>query len=77
MDLDNLIEMANRIGDFFGSMPDRDEALGGVAEHIQKFWEPRMRTTLLDALDLPSSAALSPIVREALNRNRARLTPAA
>lgn len=77
MNLDNLIVMANRIGDFFGSLPDRDEALTSIAEHIQKFWEPRMRAALLHALDTPESAELSPIVREAVIRYRTKLTPAA
>ena len=27
MDVNSLIEMANQIGDFFDSMPDREEAL--------------------------------------------------
>ncbi len=77
MDLDNLIVMANRIGDFFGSLPDHEEALASIAEHIQKFWEPRMRAALLHSLDTPESAALSPILREAVTRFRAKLAPAA
>ena len=28
----NLIRMANRIGDFFDALPDREEALEGVAK---------------------------------------------
>lgn len=31
MDVSNLIRMANRIGEFFEAMPDRDEALHGIA----------------------------------------------
>ncbi|HKT97620.1 MAG TPA: formate dehydrogenase subunit delta, partial [Paraburkholderia sp.] len=38
MKADNLIEMANQIGMFFDSLPDREEALTGIAEHIRKFW---------------------------------------
>ena len=37
MDIDNLVHMANRIGHFFAAMPDRAEALDGVATHIRKF----------------------------------------
>ena len=51
MDVDNLIEMANRIGEFFDSMPDHEEAVDGVADHIHRFWEPRMRLAILGALD--------------------------
>jgi formate dehydrogenase subunit delta len=34
--------MANQIATFFASKP-REEGIAGVAEHINKFWEPRMR----------------------------------
>ncbi len=79
MDEQNLIDMANRIGDFFESMPDHEEALTGVADHIRRFWEPRMRRALLATLDQPDAGGLqmSPVVREALLAHRARLTPAA
>ncbi|SAL78216.1 formate dehydrogenase subunit delta [Caballeronia arvi] len=76
MDVDNLIEMANRIGEFFDSMPDRAEAVDSVADHIRRFWEPRMRLAILAALDNPeASAAMEPIVREALNLHKADLQP--
>jgi len=66
MDIDNLVRMANRIGDFFQAMPDRAEARDGVASHIRRFWEPRMRHRLADCLDSPACADLHPLVREAL-----------
>jgi formate dehydrogenase subunit delta len=80
MDIGNLIRMANRIGEFFDAMPDRPEAIEGVANHIQKFWEPRMRTELLGFLarhpdGVGGDITLSPIVVEAVNGNRERLTP--
>ena len=37
MDAHNLVDMANRIGDFFESMPDRDEAIDNIADHIRRF----------------------------------------
>ena len=74
MDVSNLIRMANRIGEFFEAMPDRDEALHGIAEHIQKFWDPRMRGRLLTALAQAEEVQhLSPIVREALLRHEKML----
>lgn len=71
MDTANLIRMANRIGDFFAAMPERDEALEGIAQHIRKFWEPRMRRQLLAELDAGRSGDLQEIVRSALTRHRA------
>ena len=77
MDLDNLVTMANRIGQFFAAMPEREAALAGVAEHIRKFWDPRMRRQLIAAIDAGESTALSDIVRDAVQAHRATLEPAA
>jgi formate dehydrogenase subunit delta len=76
MDLDNLIVMANRIGAFFVAQPDRVEAMAGIAEHVKKFWEPRMRAQILASLDTDAGAELSEIVRAALTAHRAALQPA-
>lgn len=57
MEIGNLIRMANRIGQFFEAMPLRPEAVEGVAHHIHKFWEPRMRNELLD---FPGSPMATP-----------------
>ncbi len=82
MNVNHLIRLANRIGSFFEALPDRDEGLEGIADHIQKFWEPRMRTALLGFLDehpdgQASDAALTDIVLTAIVRNKQRLTPKA
>jgi formate dehydrogenase subunit delta len=76
MDIDNLIVMANRIGEFFAAQPDREEALAGIADHVKKFWEPRMRTRILAALGTEQAAGLSEIVSAALIAHRAMLQPA-
>ena len=76
MDLDNLISMANRIGAFFAAQPDRDEALAGIADHLKKFWDPRMRTQILAAVGTEAGAGLSEIVAAALTTHRAMLQPA-
>ncbi len=38
---EKLVYMANQIGDFFKSYP-HDQAVKGIKEHIEKFWDPRM-----------------------------------
>ncbi len=73
MDLANLIRMANRIGDFFEAMPDPDEARAGIAQHLQRFWEPRMRRELVAHVDAGGASELKPIVAEAIRRHRAML----
>jgi len=40
-----MVHSANQIAQFFASYP-HDEAVAGVADHIQKFWEKRMRQQL-------------------------------
>lgn len=43
---EHLVKMANDIGHFFRSEPDREEAIAGIANHIAKFWTKRMREKL-------------------------------
>ena len=59
-----LIYMANQIGKFFQSQ-GHDQAVAGVAEHIRKFWDPRMRKAIFAHLDA-GGAGLDPNVLEAL-----------
>jgi len=69
--------MANQIGEFFSAYPDRQEALDGISNHIHKFWEPRMRLSLLDALAAGETPAMMPLVNEALLANQDKLRPLA
>jgi formate dehydrogenase subunit delta len=76
MDIHNLVRMANRIGDFFESMPCHEEALSGIADHIHRFWDPRMRRELLAHLDAAQGEGLSPILIESLRNHHDQLAPA-
>jgi len=76
MDIHNLTHMANRIGQFFASMPDQQEASKEIANHLRKFWEPRMRRELLTHLDSTDGEGLMPIVKDAVIAHRASLEPA-
>ncbi len=73
MNKDNLIHMANQIGQFFESMPDRTEAEAGIANHLKKFWEPRMRRAFLAAIDAQAAGDLRDIVKSAVATHRAEL----
>jgi formate dehydrogenase subunit delta len=42
MEQRDMIRMANQISEFFQSYSEQ-EAMDGIADHISKFWEPRMR----------------------------------
>ncbi len=66
MDAQHLVLMANRIGEFFQAMPDREEALAGIANHVGKFWEPRMRQEMARHIGEAGGAGLDPLVLAAL-----------
>jgi formate dehydrogenase subunit delta len=77
MHLENLVSMANQIGTFFSAYPDRQEALDGIATHIHKFWEPRMRMRLIEAVAAGQAQDLMPLVRDAVQANIEKLKPLA
>ena len=64
MSPDRLIYMANQIGKFFQSQ-GHDKAVPGIADHIRKFWDPRMRKAIFAHLDA-GGAGLDPNVRDAI-----------
>ncbi len=77
MDIDNLVHMANSIGEFFASMPDQEEALDGIATHLKRYWEPRMRKLLLEHADRAGeSSGLSTLVAQALQTRRGLIVSA-
>jgi formate dehydrogenase subunit delta len=76
MNIERLVQMANSIGDFFAAMPDAAEARSGIATHIRKFWDPRMRRQIYAHVD-DGGAGLKPIVLQALQEHRAELTAVA
>ncbi|MGL4319899.1 MAG: formate dehydrogenase subunit delta [Paracoccaceae bacterium] len=59
MSPDKLIHMANQIATFFTTKPEA-EGLAGIAEHINAYWEPRMRNQLFAHLDA-GGAGLHPL----------------
>jgi formate dehydrogenase subunit delta len=73
MESQSLIKMANQIGQFFESMPNREQAEKDIASHLKRFWDPRMRRVIVASLDNEDAAAMSPIVREALSTHRQML----
>ena len=63
-----LVYMANQIGKFFASQ-GTEQAVAGTAEHIKKFWDPRMRAMMFAYLDNGGSG-LEPNVRQAFGQLR-------
>jgi formate dehydrogenase subunit delta len=70
MNIDHLVTMANQIGTFFASYPDREEASAEIASHLKRFWAPRMRQQLYAHIDLEDGAGLAPLVLAAIAAHR-------
>jgi len=66
MSPDKLAYMANQIGRFFAHQPHA-KAVEAIADHLKKFWDPRMRGEIIASLD---SVELDPSTREAVERLR-------
>jgi len=61
---ERLVYMANQIARFFVAQK-HDEAVKGVAEHIAKFWDPRMRQRIRSHL-AAGGEGLTPLAKEAI-----------
>ena len=70
MDTDYIIRMANQIADALGINPDQDQAVAELADHLTRFWEPRMRSALAETAGGSLKDSISPLVLQALERMR-------
>jgi formate dehydrogenase subunit delta len=61
--------MANQIGKFFATQGEQG-AVEGISAHIKKFWDPRMRKTIVAHLD-HGGDGLDPPVKQAIETLRA------
>ena len=50
MKKNHLITMANQIGVFFKSYPDKEQATKDIAGHLNKFWPPVMRKKIVEII---------------------------
>jgi formate dehydrogenase subunit delta len=64
MSPERLVYMANQIGDFFCTQHGSDPAIG-IADHLRKFWDPRMRKAII-AHAAEGGAGLKPDVLRAV-----------
>jgi formate dehydrogenase subunit delta len=68
MSPDKLAYMANQIGKFFAHRK-HDAAVAAIADHLEKFWDPRMRSTILAQYGAVKSQ-LDPLVQQAVEQLR-------
>ncbi len=77
MDTPKLVKMANEIAAFFEGDPDPQAALEGVAGHLKRFWDPRMRREIVAWVDEHGGQGLKETVITAIRAHRDKLLPAA
>ena len=65
MKIEILVKMANDISDFFNAESNKEIAVEGVAKHILRSWDPRMRRDII-AYYKQDGAALSELARKAV-----------
>ncbi len=75
MQPDKLIRMANSIAMFCRSNPDGARHTADVADHINNYWEPRMRTQLFAAYESGDTGSFHPLVLEAMTKIRRPAVP--
>ena len=73
MEAARLVYMANQIGKFFAT-EDPKSAVAMIADHLKKFWDPRMRAGIVAYLE-EGGRGLDPPVREAVLTLRAAQAP--
>jgi formate dehydrogenase subunit delta len=66
--------MANQIGSFFAAYP-RQEAIDSIADHIRKFWDPRMRKQIFEHV-AGGGAGLQELTLEAIRKLQTETQPA-
>ena len=71
MDVHRLVAMANDIASYFASEPDRESGVDGVANHLEKFWDPRMRRQLIAHVQT-GGEGLAELAQAAVERIAAR-----
>ena len=76
MQPEKLVRMANQIATFFASQPEAVR-VAGVATHINKFWEPRMRRAFFEHVDKGGEGLLPLVIEAAKQVNRPAVKEAA
>jgi formate dehydrogenase subunit delta len=64
MKTEKLVMMANQIATFFAAQGE-ERAVPQIANHIEKFWDPRMRREIVAHLEA-SGAGLNRLARAAV-----------
>jgi formate dehydrogenase subunit delta len=66
MSPEKLAYMTNQIARFFAHQP-HDTAVASIADHLRRYWDPRMRSEIVAHLQV---VQLDPAAREAVEQLR-------
>jgi formate dehydrogenase subunit delta len=75
MSPEKLLYMANQISKFFAHGSE-EQAVFNTADHLKKFWDPRMRKAIVDYVEA-GGEGLQPIVLKAVRSLSRELSPTA
>jgi formate dehydrogenase subunit delta len=64
MSAEKLVYMANQIGRFFAHQPEA-QAIASTADHLKKFWDPRMRKAIIAYVE-SGGDGLQPHIKQAV-----------
>ena len=67
MQTEQLIKMANQVGDFFESYPDQIQAQQDIAQHLNRFWALSMRQQIAAHVKEAEGAGLQAKVISAIS----------
>jgi formate dehydrogenase subunit delta len=65
-----LVYMANQMADFYAAQGE-EKAVAGVANHIVRFWDPRMKKRMFAHFDATKGEGLKPFALKAIQKLRA------
>jgi formate dehydrogenase subunit delta len=66
-----LVYMVNQIGKFFAHQSP-EKAIESIADHLLKFWDPRMRQAIVGHVDKGGDTGLAPLALKAVEKVRER-----
>ena len=68
MHIDYLVQMANDIGAFFATEENEALAAASIHQHIQRYWDGRMKARIVDHFNETNGTGLEGAVRRAVQK---------
>jgi len=66
MSPEKLVYMANQIGRFFAHQPEA-QAVASTADHLRKYWDPRMRQAIIAHVEAGGEGLQPPVLKAVLS----------